>query len=271
LQEPDCVVADRNGAGIWSRGSAVAHPDDGSVYVATGNGLFNANTGGFYYADSIVRLKPGLPNQTAVLMDSYTPSDYLNMQTKDYDLGSSNPCLLPPIPASKTPNMLVQASKDFTLRLINRDNLSGQGCCGHVGGEVHQVAYSDGFVFNSPLAWQDPLTGVVWVYVVTTNAQRPKAGFHAYNVLTDASGASSLHLNYTLPEAGTSPFMANNLLFVQVSGSIRALDPTSGAVLWTSSPMSGLHWQSPIVVNGRVYGVDNSGSMYAWSLPASSA
>ena len=152
LQEQDCSVEDRNGAGIWSRGSVVDGGDD-SIFVATGNGLFNANSGGYYYGDSIVRLRKGLPNGTDVILDSFTPTTYQLMKDKDYDLGSSSPCMLPPIPASKTPNMLVQGSKDFNLRLINRDNLSGKGCCGNVGGEVHTVAYPDGFVFNHPLAW----------------------------------------------------------------------------------------------------------------------
>ena len=113
--------------------------------------------------------------------------------------------------------MLVQASKDAVLRLINRENLSGQGCCGKVGGEVHQLPYTDGFVLTAPLAWQDPATnGLVWVFVVSTNDESPAAGLHAYTILTDAHGASTLNLNYTLPDAGTSPFMANNLLFTQV-------------------------------------------------------
>ena len=115
LQQSDCAVDDRNGAGMWSRGSVVAHPDGQSVYVATGNALFNANKGGAYYGDSIVRLRAGLPNNTNVLLDSYTPADYQAMQDQDLDLGSSSPCLLPPIPASKTPLMLVQASKGVVL------------------------------------------------------------------------------------------------------------------------------------------------------------
>lgn len=266
LQSKDCTVDDRNGAGIWSRGSVVSHPDGKSIYVAVGNGLFNANNGGFYYGDSLVRLLPGLPNTTDVIMDSYTPSNYQDMQDKDYDLGSSSPCILPSIPASKTPNMLVQASKDSFLRLINRDNMSGQGCCGHVGGEVHQVAYPDGFVYTAPLSWQDPVTGIVWVYVVTTDAQLPDTGFHAYQVLTDEVGVSTLNLKYTLKDAGTSPFLANNILFVQGLLGISALDPVTGEILWTSSRTQGLHWQSPIVINGRVYSSDNSGNIYAWSL-----
>jgi outer membrane protein assembly factor BamB len=266
MQEKDCVVEDRNGAGIWSRGSVVDGGD--SIYVATGNGLFNANTGGYYHGDSLVRLKYGLPNDTNVILDTFTPENYLDMKQKDYDLGSSSPCILPSIPASKTPNMLVQASKDFTLRLLNRDNLSGKGCCGNVGGEVHKVVYNDGFVFDHPLAWQDP-EGTVWVYVITTDAQAPgsAAGFHAYQVLTDSDGVSSLSLKYTLPHFGSSAFMANGILFAQGEKSILALDPSTGETLWISSPTNGLHWQSPIVLNGRVYSSDNTGNIYAWALP----
>lgn len=266
LEQKDCTVEDRNGAGIWSRGSVVDGGDD-SIFVAIGNGLFNANSGGYYYGDSIVRLRKGLPNNTDIILDTFTPDNFEEMKEKDWDLGSSSPCILPTIPKSKTPNMLVQGSKDFNLRLINRDNLSGKGCCGNVGGEVHKVSYPDGYLFNHPLAWQDP-RGTVWVYVITTDAQAPgsAAGFHAYQVLTDTAGQSTLSLNYTLPHFGSSAFMANDVLFAQTYRGINALDPMTGETLWSSSKTNGLHWQSPIVVNGRVYSSDNSGSIYAWGL-----
>jgi len=265
LRSTDCTIVDRNGAGIWSRGSAVEEPLDGSIYLAMGNGLFDVST--HNWADSIVRLLPGLPNVSNVMIDSYTPTDYVNMQTKDWDLGSSAPCILPEIKTSKTPYMLVQASKDAVLRLINRQNLSGKGCCGNVGGEVHSVNYTDGFVFTHPLAWQDPSTGNVWVYVVTTTAATKGTGFHAYQILTDSSGSSTLHLNYTLTDAGTSPFVANDILFLQVASAVKALDPVTGKTLWTSSATSGLHWQSPIVINGHVFTADNNGNFYSWGLP----
>lgn len=97
-------------------------------------------------------------------------------------------------------------------------------------------------------------------------ASKAEAGLHAYQVLTDAQGASTLSLTYTLPNFGTSAFMANDILFVQGSAGINALDPVTGATLWTSSTTKGLHWQSPIVVNGNVYSSDNSGYIYAWGL-----
>jgi len=266
LRETDCTIVDRNGAGIWSRGSAVEEPLDGSIYIAMGNGLFDPKNS--YWADSIVRLRPGLPNTSNVMLDSYTPSDYLNMQTKDYDLGSSAPCILPQISTSKTPYMLVQASKDAVLRLINRQDMSGKGCCGNVGGEVHSVNYTDGFVFTQPLAWEDPSTHVVWVYVVTTTAAtKTGTGFHAYTILTDKNGISTLNLNYTLPNAGTSPFVANNILYFQISNAVKAINPATGKTLWTSSTTTGLHYQSPIVINGHIYSADNSGNVYGWGLP----
>ena len=61
--------------------------------------------------------------------------------------------------------------------------------------------------------------------------------------------------------------MANGILFAQGEKSILALDPSTGETLWISSLTSGLHWQSPIVLNGRVYSSDNTGNIYAWALP----
>ena len=136
-----------------------------------------------------MRLRKGLNVENgAVILDSFTPTTQKYMQDKDYDLGSSSPCILPTIPESHTPHMIVQASKDFNLRLINRDNMSGQGCCGKTGGEVDMIPFEDGFVFNHPLAWQDPMSGTVWVYVTTTDAQASssptRTGFHACQVTT---------------------------------------------------------------------------------------
>jgi len=243
-----------------------------SIFVSTGNGLFNADTGGYYWGDSLMRLRKGLNVEDgAVILDSFTPITQKYMQDKDYDLGSSSPCILPTVPKSHTPHMLVQASKDFNLRLINRDDMSGQGCCGKTGGEVDMIPYEDGFVFNHPLAWQDPVSGTVWVYVTTTDNEAinspTKTGFHAYQVLTDSAGASTLHLNYSLQLFGSSPFMANGVLFQQAFTNLLALDPRTGRTLWASGNTGGLHWQSPIVVNGRVYSADDSGNIYAWGFP----
>ena len=79
---------------------------------------FAANKGGDNYGDTIAKLRAGLPSSSPPLLDSYTPTDFAIMDSRDEDLGSTAPCLLPEQTASKTPYMLVQASKDKVVRLV---------------------------------------------------------------------------------------------------------------------------------------------------------
>jgi outer membrane protein assembly factor BamB len=88
-------------------------------------------------------------------------------------------------------------------------------------------------------------------------------GLYAYKVVNGA-GKSSLQLAYQ-GVGGSSPVMANNILYIQSANSIRAIDPTTGTVLWTGATQ-GLHWESPIVFNGVVVVPDDSGNLTAFGL-----
>ena len=248
-------------SGIWARSGAVEEPLDGTVYVATGNGEFDGTT---MWGDTLVKLAAGLPDdsQQQVMVDTYTPEDYEAMDKFDEDLGSTAPCLLPPQPSSKTPHMLLQASKDQVVRLIDRTNLSGRGCCGNVGGQVYNISFPPGgYVLTAPVAWQDPSSGLTLIFVAGLK------GFVCFSLQTDAAGASSLAVEYQLPVEGTSPFLANGVLYLQTSNLMLALDPPTGKTLWQFSGSGSLHMQSPIVVNGDLYSLDNSGNAYAFGIP----
>lgn len=132
LQASACPAAQ---AGIWARGGAVIDPTTGTLFFATGNGAFDANTGGHNYGDSVLELSPDATR----LIDSYTPATFAQLQAADLDLGSTSPDLLPAQKGSTTPLMLVQAGKDMQLHLLNRQNLSGQGGPNHLGGELQQI------------------------------------------------------------------------------------------------------------------------------------
>ncbi len=245
---------------IWGRGAPVIDPVTGNVFVTTGNGPFRGD--GLAYGDSVIELSPDL----STIIDSYTPSNYAFLQSADQDLGSTDPLMLPKQPNSKTPYMAVQAGKDNVLRLLNRQNLSGQGGPNHVGGELQTVSIPQGGdVDTQPVAWTDA-SGMTWVFVANFN------GFDAYKVITNAQGQTTLQLAYQNGNSGSSPFIANNILFVQGNNVLRAMDPTTGNVLWSSSQASaggnigGLHWESPIVVNGHVYVTDESGKLFAYGL-----
>ena len=250
-------------SGIWARGGAVIDPDpsmNGAVYVATGNGDFDANTGGYDYGDSVIGLAPDL----SAVLSSYTPSNYAKLDATNYDLGSTSPGLIPKQSNSSTPFMLVQGGKDALLRLVNRSPLPG------VGNEL-QVIKLPKPLYSTPAVWSDSY-GNVSVYIGVQNR------LNAYHVLTNASGQSRLHqawsvkLGHTL--RGTSPVVANGIVFIAFDNQLFAVNAASGQTLWSSRSNNGgtigvVHWQSPIVVNGWVYCADQSRNITAFALKAS--
>ncbi len=249
-------------SGIWARGGAVIDPVTGNVFVSTGNGTFDANKGGHNYGDTEIELSPDLTK----IVDTYTPANFAQLQANDQDLASASPVMLPKQANSKTPYMLVQGGKDNTLRLLNRQNLSGIGGPNHVGGELQAIGLPQGGdVDTHPVAWTDA-NNTTWVFVANFT------GFSAFKVVTDANGNSSLQFAYQNGNSGSSPFIANGVLYIQGSNVLHATDPTTGNTLWTSSQASaggsigGLHWQSPIVVNGQVFVPDNNGKITAYGL-----
>jgi hypothetical protein len=231
----------------------------GRVYASTGNGDFDANAGGHDYGDSVVSLSPDL----LTLLGSYTPTNYQQLQQGDVDLGSTSPAMLPMQSQSQTPLMLVQGGKDAVLKLVNRAALPG------VGNELQLLDLPQG-LFSTPAVASDA-SGNPWIFL----------GFSyvviGYQLKTNGSGQSRLVQMWQASPAqtngeGTSPVVANGMVFVAYDGAIVALDAINGNVLWNSSAYGSgkafgpVHWQSPIVVDGSVYCSDLNGNLTAFAL-----
>jgi outer membrane protein assembly factor BamB len=248
-------------SGIWGRAGAVVDLVTGNVFVATGNGNYTANVGGHDYGDSVIELSPDLTR----VIDTYTPASYATLQANDQDLGSAAPALLPPQAGSATPSLALQGGKDGVLRLLDRQNLSGQHEPGHVGGELQVVSGIAGDVVAHPAAWTDA-NGATWVFV-TDNLRN----LYAYRVVTNG-GPTSLQLAYSSANGGSSPLLVNGMLIVQGNNVLQALNPATGAILWSSTQTAAggstgpLHWQSPVVVNGHVFTADDAGNLTAYGL-----
>jgi outer membrane protein assembly factor BamB len=60
------------------------------------------------------------------------------------------------------------------------------------------------------------------------------------------------------------------VFFVAQTKQLVALDAKTGTQLW-SSPVDGVHWASPIVVNGVVYLADNDATLRAYAAPLPAA
>jgi outer membrane protein assembly factor BamB len=65
---------------------------------------------------------------------------------------------------------------------------------------------------------------------------------------------------------GTSPVVANGVVFVATSGQLIALDAETGQRLW-SNALGPIHWESPTVADGAVYCSDENGALTAFTLP----
>jgi hypothetical protein len=108
-----------NEGGIWQGGSGLAQDGSGNLWVMTGNGSFDVNTGGLDYGDSIVKLAFTNPGLKAV--DYFTPFNQLALSNSDEDLGSGGIMLLP-LQNASIPRLAIGAGKAGTIYLVNRDN-----------------------------------------------------------------------------------------------------------------------------------------------------
>ncbi|MBU6410382.1 MAG: hypothetical protein KGR98_08335, partial [Verrucomicrobia bacterium] len=78
---------------IWSCGMAPAVDSSGNIYVMTGNGTFDANSGGHDYGDCFLKLSTA--NNAVTVSDWFSPDNNSTLNSNDQDLGAGGPVLLP--------------------------------------------------------------------------------------------------------------------------------------------------------------------------------
>jgi len=261
---PDCPAVQ---SGVWAHGGVFYDSDLDRIFLVTGNGQFDAQQSGHNWGDSVLALRPNGTGSGAQPLDSYTPAEFDQLDEQDLDLGSTGPAQLPTLAASRYPHLAVQSGKDAMLRLLDLDNLSGQSRPGQVGGELQKIPLPQGHVvLTAPAVWMDPATGSVWVFVANG------AGISGLRLAVDAGGTPSLVPAWTRSSGGTSPVVANGIVFYVGPAGLQALSPADGSLLWSDPRpgQAGIHWQSPIVVDGRVYVGDQGGNLWAFAPAAPS-
>jgi hypothetical protein len=111
---------DAEESGIWQGDVAPAADSQGDLFVVTGNGAFDASSGGRDYGDTILKL--GVDHNNFVVRDYFTPSDQAELNEKDLDLGSGGPILIPDQPGPH-PHLLIVAGKGGGLYVVDRDRM----------------------------------------------------------------------------------------------------------------------------------------------------
>jgi len=109
-------------AAIWGGGAGPAVDAQGNIFIATGNGSFDADRGGQTYGDSFVKLTPRQGGMSAV--DYFAPSNQAILAQDDEDLGSGGVLVVPDSAGNAAhPHLLVGAGKQGRIYLVDRDNM----------------------------------------------------------------------------------------------------------------------------------------------------
>jgi outer membrane protein assembly factor BamB len=210
------VVPSAREAGIWSPAGLTVSVS-GSVYVVTGNG---ASQSTFDYSNSVIQLSSDLHVQSY-----FAPANWVSLNASDTDLGSVGATLLPSM------GIVVAVGKEGVAYLLKADQLGG------VGGQIASLhVCSGGFGGTS---WSGST-----VFVPCAN------GLVALSV-----GPTSIAVKWRAPHPVLgSPILAAGVLWAIEPDSARlyALDPKSGAVLYSTALGSAVHFSTLAAVEGFV-------------------
>jgi hypothetical protein len=141
---------------IWQGGSGLAQDPAGNLWVMTGNGTFDSNTGGRDFGDSMVKLSSAQGGLQVI--NYFTPFNEQKLNTSDQDLGSGGVMLLP-LQNAPVPRLAVGAGKGGTIYLVNRSN-PGQFHVGDDSQIVQSIPHGAGTAssnnnFSTPAYWNE--------------------------------------------------------------------------------------------------------------------
>jgi uncharacterized repeat protein (TIGR03806 family) len=249
--------------GIWMTGNGPAADTNGYIYLNTGNGTFDANTGGLDYGDSILKLNGTNGLQLA---DYFTPFNQSTLNSQDLDVSSAGLLLLPPFNGT---NLMLSGSKFGTAYLLNRDNMGHfnsandsqivQPLIGAIQGQWSSPAYFNGTLYFIACQNQSGGSDVIKQFSIsgaTINTTPVAQGTTAYTF----PGATP-----TVSANGTS----NGIVWAIQSSAFNSSGPAvlhaynatnvaqelynSSQNLARDNPGGAVKFTPPVIVNGKVY------------------
>ena len=245
-------------SGIWQSGCGLSADSAGNVYVAIGNGTFDAYAGGANYGDSFIKLT--LNGSSLSVTDYFTPFNQQTLSDEDSDLGSSGLVLLPD-QAGVNPHLGISAGKEGKIYLVNRDHL-GKFQSDNDSQIVQSIPDALGTTpddrnFSSAVYWNGS------VYFVGNTDAIKQFQLNSGLLSTSPVSQSSHQFGYT----GTSSISANGsgngiLWTMEAGGSVlHAYDATNLANELYNSKQAGsrdffgsaIRFNPPTVANGKVY------------------
>jgi outer membrane protein assembly factor BamB len=221
------VPTQREGA-IWgAAGFGVAA--NGSLYVATGNGASNSV---YDYGDSVIELSPTLTKES-----SFAPTNWVQLNENDADLGSVAPTVLPN-------GDVFQIGKAGVGYLLSGTQLGG------IGGQIGEQNVCNGAYGSTARA------GMV-LYVPCTNG-----------LVEVTAGASNLTVDWTSTSfTSCSPVVTGNIVWSVDTDTAKlyGLYASNGTIAFSFALGSSDHFITPTPIPGGLV-IAGGDELYALSL-----
>lgn len=259
-----CVSPDDAKGGVWQGGVGIAADASGSLYIQSGQGKFDINTGGRDYGSSVVKY-----NATLTPVDYFAPSNAADLDVPDIDFGASGPILIPGT------SLGVGGGKDGKIFLWNTGNLTHFNTPDQVLQEWQGTnsllttgdgGYFGGHVFykNTLYTWGRRDTLKAFTFNGSTFNTTPTQG--PFTVPDGYSNEPAISLSANGNAAGSAILWASysnngNADGHAVPANFHAFDAANVThELWNSNQNqardnagSWAKWNSPMIANGRVY------------------
>ncbi len=246
--------------GIW--GGPLA--SDGTfVYAATGNGTWDT---GRDRGQSYLKLSPA--SGALMVADFFTPFNVSTLNAHDRDLGSAMATLLPNLPSSSFPNIMIGAGKEGRIYVVNRANMGhfNSACDCQI---IQSIPNAVGVAQNDKDLQRNFSTPSYWngnVYFSGTNDFIKR--FRLNTTTSKLTTAPADHSPQTYAFPGSNMVVSANgsgsgILWAVAKGSsiLHAYDATklskelynTGQNAVRDGLGSSIKFAPPLVVNGKVY------------------
>jgi hypothetical protein len=215
--------------GIWQSGGGPSADSNGNVFVATGDGPFNADRtlGSLSYGDSFLRFTQFTIGTSPLVADYFTPCDQAALQTDGLDVGASAPVLVKN--SNSQPDLLIGGSKGGALYVVNPHNMGGfnSDCSQDSLPRVQTVSVGAGAtILSTPLFWNNS------VYVAPGNGNLMSFPMMSGGMLNPSP--SPIHSQEIFGPQGATPVISWNASSNETSSAILWLIDSSGAT--TNAP-----------------------------------
>ena len=263
-------------SGIWQSDTGPAVDSSGNLLVSTGNGKFDANSGGRDYGDSLLKIATSKTGGLRVA-DYFTPSEQAELNATDGDLGSGGPLIIPEQPGSRA-HLVVIGGKGAVIYVVNRDHM-GKFMPGNNPHAVQTIKVGGG-IMGAPAYWNGhlyyfPSNDVLKVFAVQGGRLSAEPVARGKHKIVDPGATPSISAN----GAG------NGIVWVLETKGWQSADRPAVLTAYDARDVANeiydseqnaardragtaRRFVSPVVANGRVY-VATSGEVDVYSLLSS--